>query len=258
MERIIKKNNKIEVSYTGYDKFLKSLIQLAKKRISPNLINYKELGTAMMNHLFDLEGQKSVSRKLSKEDEVFSKLFYGFTEMMNSYENLLDCEMYVRQYPNYSSFKTRNITRTKYLRYHIEKYLEEMYLLKERVIAYAKIIRKYYKSDKNIISKIDEVNKLIFESLKGITKTRNCHTHITRYTDYDLDRLNSLELLCRGKDAIPIFVKYTQKIIYPQIRNKWAKKIKKNNEETKKLLDKYFEFLYELVFNVDGSLKLHT
>ena len=56
-----------------------------------------------------------------EEERIFHDLFTRFNEIYHSYNNLLDCAVYVRQYPNYKSYVKRGITKTKYLRYHIRE-----------------------------------------------------------------------------------------------------------------------------------------
>jgi len=256
MEIVTIKNKKPKVTYKGYDLYLKTLNEFGRRKIAKINLKDKKFADVFRNHLFGLEGPKRLKRKWAKADEIFSKIFYGFSEIMNSYESLLDCEIYVKQYPNYSSFKKRKITRVRYLRYHIEKYFEEVYILKARLEAYANMVKKYFKNDTKIVANIDKLKKSIFSPLEGIIKTRGSHVHISRYTDPELDRLSSLELLNWGEKPIPSLIIYSRKIVYPLLRNNWAKRIKDNNKATKKLLDLYCDYMVKIVFDEKSDLKI--
>ena len=208
------KNKKIKVSSTGYEGFQKSLIEVSKKFINlDDAEKNKKLGEVMRNLILGLSGQKRLDKKLTKDEVIFSKLFRGFSEIADSYESLLDCEIYVKQYPNYQSFKKRNITRTKYLRYHIEKYFEEMYILRERIRAYSNVIKKHFKGNKGRVTIIGGVQKVMEKALENIVRIRGTHIHRYRYIDEDFDRLNALELFCKGKDLNTWLINYTRKMV---------------------------------------------
>lgn len=256
MEIVTVKNNKPKITYTGYDLYLKTLTEFAQKKISKPDLKDKKFAEALWNRLFNLGGPKTLKREWKREDGIFSKIFYGFSEIMNSYESLLDCEVYVKQYPNYQSFGKRKITRVRYLRYHIEKYFEEVYILKVRLEAYTNTVKKYFKGNAKVMAVIDNLKKCIFSPLEGIIKTRSSHIHVSRYTDSDLDRLASLELLNLGDNPTPFLITYSRKIIYPMIRNNWVKRIRENNKATKKLLDLYCDKMVKIVFDAKGELKI--
>lgn len=122
--------------------------------------------------------------------------------------------------------------------------------------SYANIIKKYFRNDTRIGPIADKLKKSIFATFNGIIKTRGAHTHVSRYRDQELDRLSSLELLNSAEKPNPFLIMYVQKIVYPQLRNKWAKMIKENNKATKKILDIYFDCMIKIVFDKRGDLKI--
>jgi hypothetical protein len=200
------------------------------------------------NHLLGLPGPRAIARTLSREDEIAAKIFRGFSEIVRSRECLNHVKFYLQLRPPTTNYE-RGRTKSSYLRYHIEKYFEEMYLLKERLISYLKVICKYYRSDLKTRSRLQRFSESIEKNLRNILDIRGRHVHIQRYSSEELDRLATLEfLIYGGKIKGPFSFLYKQ-IEYPQIKKQWTAKITRNNQIVKKLIDIYFDRLFPLVFN---------
>ncbi|MFC2076287.1 hypothetical protein ACFLT7_04310, partial [candidate division KSB1 bacterium] len=100
--------------------------------------NRDELTDIYKNILYDLNGPRYINRKQTKEDHLFSKIFFGFIEIRESYEALLDFEVYFARYP----YRNTRISLVRHIRFCVESYLNEIYILKERMVSYLNIIQK--------------------------------------------------------------------------------------------------------------------
>lgn len=75
----------------GFKIYLKFLIDTFREHSSYNAFeNDPEYERVFKNHLFGLPGPKHLTRKWPPAEIFFSKLFYGFTEISSSYDNLVD------------------------------------------------------------------------------------------------------------------------------------------------------------------------
>ena len=191
--------------------------------------------------------------KNPKERFISDTLYRPFSEIMSSYEALRNIFIYIGSFP----FKKQNVSQISYLRYHIEGYLNEAYILRERLLAYLKLIDKGYKSTKSypVIHKattslISDVNK----AFENLSKTRGSHVHKTRYSDRDLERLSLFETLSAGSDGeLKQTVYELYRVTYNQARRKWRKSIASNFEKIGKLLNAYF-FLLQTSVCENGKL----
>ena len=182
----------------------------------------------------------------------------GFREIANSYYCLLDIEIYIGRFP----YNKTGISKTRHLSYHMENYLNEIYILRERLNAYLKKIGRLYKGDpshETILKKIEPLFALVNKSLKDIIDTRCSHVHKIRFHSEDLDRLSSLELLStllstHGNNELT-FIKNFFNLEYRTIRRKFKIVIKNNNKQIKILLDACFDVLYEIVTDQQGNIK---
>ncbi len=215
----------------------------------------EESQRVMMNSILGLKGPKSVNRNISPiEYFIANKLFRPMSEILSSLEAIENMAIYARSFP----YKRQGVSRATYLKYHVENYLNELYLLKNRLIAYLKLIERSYKrSDisEHVTATIYPLNKVVSKVLKDYIEVRGAHVHQHRYSDDDFDRLSTLELLSRGggKDKFGTIMTHLSDNAYSEIRKKWVKKINADLKGIHSLLELFFENLF-LAISKDGAL----
>lgn len=190
--------------------------------------------------------------KLNNEDLYPSQkdleyiIFNGFNEITASLENIKLTLAFISIVPP----KSKKINRSDYLKYHIHVYLQEIYILKERLNEYAtKLQRKYSKINKEInvkefIKPLFQIIKMMFE---GITNARSQHVHAQRFSDKDLDWLSSTTFLSKFHDEYEI----PSKNIYKKVSLEWKTTIKNNTKEINKIIDIYFDTIYAVITKND-------
>jgi hypothetical protein len=85
-----------------------------------------------------------------------------------------------------------------YFRYHVNAYLQEWYILRERMIMYCTKIWRFYgkQSDATIVKDVMELLiKAVEDSLSDLVDVRGSHVHQLRYDDADLMRLDMASLV---------------------------------------------------------------
>ncbi len=192
------------------------------------------------------------ARELSPKAELARTLFSRFTEILSSFESLESIEKYLRRAPDPSL----GVSKAAYLRYHVENYLCELYVLKERLIAYGKLISRRYKSDRRaaeIAAAISNSNDAVERVLHGLTHARGKHVHESRFDDAELSKLAFFDILRVGDESVrEIF-----ELIYRDVRSSKRRWIREMNQAIRVLLNAYFERLMPLLCE-DGALRLPT
>ena len=146
--------------------------------------------------------------------------------------------------------KSKKINRSDYLKYHIHVYLQEIYILKERLNEYATTLqRRYTKINKEInvkeyITPLFQIIKMMFND---ITNVRSKHVHAQRFSDSDLDWLSSTTFLSKFHDEYEL----PSKRIYKKVSQEWETTIKKNTKEINKIIDIYFNTIYAVITKND-------
>jgi hypothetical protein len=198
---------------------------------------------AIMNSILGLQGPKSINRNpTSYEYFISNKLFRPLSEIIQTVQSIENIAVYIKSFP----YKRQKISRVAYLKYHVENYLNEIYVLKNRLISYLQLIDKSYKKStagSEVSKKTLPLYTLTSEALKNYTDIRGAHVHKYRYSDDDFDRLSSLELLTmvEREDKFGIIMVNLSNQAYSEIRTKWVKKINSDITEINRLLEIYFE-----------------
>lgn len=239
----------------GLEKYSEIFISKTRELFSEDDLKHdNQYQEVFKNHLFGLSGPKQMQRKLTSSDIFFSNIYRGYREIIDSYYCLLDIEVYIGRFP----YSRTSISKTRHLSYHMENYLSEVYILRERLKPYFTKVGRLYKKDtshKSILHKTRPLFTVVSESFKGIIATRGSHVHRTRFYDEDLDRLSSQEFLsAHGNDEL-VVIKNLFKIEYRIVRRRLKDTLKNNNKQIKILLDACFDVLYEIVTDQQGKIR---
>jgi len=178
----------------------------------------------------------------SSKHKSFSMIFYGFTEISNTFEALSLSEVLIAVAPP----RSNRINHDEYLKYLVNTYLQDVYILKERLNTYAtRLKRLYTKAGRvSLVSKhINPLFEFVKSSLEDIVKTRGYHVHASRYRDDELDRVCQMALISRYDPEAKKHYRFS----YQKAQKAWAARIKSNNASTKKLLDYYFKEISKVV-----------
>ena len=148
------------------EKYFNMLMAEMTAVIRPDeMVKNEELKQAVMNTLLDKDGPRTVSTPPQPKDLfVGYKLFKGFSEIHTAVECLKNIEIYIRRFP----FKNTRVSKLDYLKYNIENYLNEIYVLKERMISYSKTVARAYKNSENsqvVESNLREASLLVIHRL---------------------------------------------------------------------------------------------
>jgi hypothetical protein len=194
-----------------------------------------ELAKAMENHLFDLDGPTTIQRTPGRDEAYFWTLFRGFVEISDCVQRQHDIARYVGSFPYQSS----ELDRVRCLRYHIESYFHETYILRERLTAYATKIERAFRRDgrrEPIQSATRSARATASATLTGVSNTRSSHVHQARFDPRNLSKLDLLRLLSQSKD-LPKEVSEFYQFEFRRIRSEWQATLRRNNAEIAKLLD---------------------
>ena len=197
-------------------------------------------------------GAEPLDQKYARNREDFiRRLFLEFTEITESLDRLRDIAVYVRRFP----YSDTSISKSAHLRYHVENYLNEVYILRNRLEAYLKVVVRLYKQDARS-SRVKTITATLQDTMPRTfavpTAVRGKHVHRQRYSDADLERLRLLELLKDDSNHWASAYEST----YLDVRRLKRAWIERMNRQIDKLLELYFAYLKQLLFDPQGALIL--
>jgi hypothetical protein len=147
------------------------------------------------------------------------------------------------------------MNRPAWVRYHVENYLNELYIFQNRVEALLTLLRRGYRKQ-TYSAALDDQCDLLEEALRdafaGVMKARGSHVHENRFEDTSLRILSLKELLAKrrassARDYRETFLDTkTEKVLW----------MMRNNASIRKWLDECGISLGRLLFAENGTFRL--
>ena len=133
--------------------------------------------------------------------QTLEDLSIRFYEVEQSLECLANVPVYMRRFP----YRSSGISRSAYLQYHYENWLNETYILETRFVRFAGHIKKAFARDplaREVSLAADAGTQIIKGGLAAAKEVRGEHVHETRTFDRDILMLGTWE---RSKVRNPAF-----------------------------------------------------
>jgi hypothetical protein len=235
---------------SGYVKFQSAIIEATRAHLhSLSEDDPEALGEAIQNRVLGLNGATGVNRNRTEKDQFIGKTFLGFLEIANSLETLEDIAFYVGRFP----FQKTRITPERYLRFHVEAWLAEVYILQLRLTSYLKVVERQHKKDPHlpaIRGSFQDLEELLTKTLKGVVEVRGQHVHRVRFSDDDIDRLGYMEVMTHGPDdGFSRLMRLLHDSVHRKVKKAWKDGVVTNNKAIRELLDIFFDALFPVVFD---------
>ena len=256
--------NETHLQIPGAKKFDLALNKAFNKYMSPLLESSKEELTAVLtNRILNLQDPITIKTDPSLERRHLAEISIKAFEIFSTYEFLLDTEIYIRKFP----YPKTRIGKTRYTKSVFGNYLNNIYMLRVRMDVLLDILRKKYgkkfperKRTQAVIKTIERLDKFIKAHFDDIQKIRGGHVHLEEFYDTDLDRLLYLEIFIHNNPKfthLPYIEAYFE-TEFKRTRKAKIAEIKEFNKETAKVLDKFFEHIYHIVFDNYDELIVDT
>jgi hypothetical protein len=175
--------------------------------------------------------QKAGERHELPTDGVFWEIFNGFTEIGNALDALALVEILLRLAPP----RSKRVDKDSYIKFLVGSYLQEMYILEQRLTAYATKLSRLYRKP----SLPKAVRGVVFEPLEGLIGTRGAHVHQRRFSDEHLDSVTTFALFKRVGHELGDDLEFE----YMRAQRQWGKRVKDNNLATRRIVDQYCALL---------------
>jgi hypothetical protein len=193
------------------------------------------------------------------------RLFQGLMEIRHSQERMKDVETYLRVFP----FPKRlNLSKSGYLGFVVEAYIQELYLLKERLKRFSTMIERAWRknrSAKKVASACKHLRDIAEGSMVGAVKARGNHVHgDARFDDTQLEHLRFLETTLHLLQQFPpttaqeLAYESTAKMLYRRAhanaKREWVAKVHANNAGCEHLIEAACKLLRPVIVMADGTL----
>ncbi|MGI0016756.1 MAG: hypothetical protein ACREBU_25310 [Nitrososphaera sp.] len=205
----------------------------------------KVLEQRMFRHLIGqgLPEDKTPIMTLSPRQKFFMDVFQGCSEIYSSFYRLRLAEAFVRKLLRSRSGNADELS------YHVEKHLEEVYILKSRIISFLRFLQKRLRrrSFVELTKKVSRWEVFVERAFGEIVKTRGSHVHVERFGASDIKRLTTLDLLVLAGKMNEL--RKLRQVVLVSAVKEWGKAIKANNNTVENLLDRLFDDLTPIIFD---------
>jgi len=236
----------------GLERLWRAATDLMLQRCPLELVDPAEAQQAFLDIILNAPQKRTIRRISYADDKFFQALMFGLYEIVSSYQCCEDIVQYLRRHPP----GLNGITKFRYLRFIIEAYLQEMYILKERLGRFPGNLRSAAKKGSEVHANLKlvsgELRQIVDSHLRGITGLRDQHVHSCRFSDGELSALSTLEVLV-NRASVPLKGMYEVRFV--GLRKKWQNSVRNNNEVIQRLLEGYAEVIYSAVFTKAGKLR---
>ena len=184
--------------------------------------------------------QRKTEDYSDQELKLFSEIFYRFSEIQATLANLDLCLDFVRG----PMPRRKGLKLDRFLMYHITFYLQEIYILKERLELYSKVVfrtkKRINKSDA-VEQRYEEQISFFQKAFQNIIDIRGSHVHARPFKDKEMENLSIYSLLSMVE---PEFYKNARQE-YGATRKRWVALMESNKIGIAKQMDAFFDFMYK-------------
>jgi hypothetical protein len=180
-------------------------------------------------------------------------LTHHCSEIDNTLLTMEDIEFYIGRFP----YRKTPITKHRHLQFHVEAFLHEFYILKERLLQFLVFIERQHRRDPRlpgIKAACGVLKESVIDSMKRGIAIRGSHVHRWRLSDTKIQRLNAINFYNLMPDIkIRKVFKPFYEAEYRKTRKQWRGWIVAGIEAAQKLVDSYFDEVFKLVFDGRGK-----
>jgi len=168
----------------------------------------------------------------SPNERFWLDWFQEFTEIDSSIRRLNQALVYLSYHPNSRTFRFHGLSEADWLRYHIEAYLQETYILVERLRRFLRKVEKVTidACDRRGLSLVKTMLEAWKDSFKMLVTTRARHVHEYRFESDELRDLDTLVLVTKNGRLRGL--RLMRRVQYFKTLRKWRGQLRKNNKET--------------------------
>lgn len=187
---------------------------------------------------------KSVKcQKLTKRDQTLQDFVNSFLEINQAIDALkLSIRLAESAQP-----RLHSLDRTTYLRYHINAFLNELYILKERLKAHHSLALVIFRPRLNVKEKKifkRAMSLWLKENLSNSIQVRNYHVHESRYTNELINYAEILSIPKLSETELTNAVELVEKLS----KYKWLNEAKSYLSNLDCVLDTYCDVIYSGCF----------
>ena len=231
------------------------VLRTFESQFDHKLLKNAEFRTVCRNSIFNLPGPKQMVSPYSPTHKFKINLCQGFMEIQKSHDVLISVRTYFASSP-------RGVQPSQYLSFLIHAYLNEAYIIEERMGKYLKRLTRSAGKYSDVRLRLEKIEPILEEKVEmgfkqlNLKESRNSHVHKQKHSDPGCGRLATWELLLSPPGwSTNKEYKKCHKAELKIVRQSWDEVFVENELSIKELLDEYFGSLLDAICKDDDTLR---
>ena len=200
---------------------------------------------AMFDSVFGLERKREPKPRasLTPRERYWVSWFYEIQEIHTSINRLREALVYLGHYPQAKEFRFHRISQATWIRYHVEMYLQEEYILFNRLRRLLQRLRRTALRAHNQrgADLAGNLSTWVSQAFGPVVVTRGTHVHVDRFDDKELRDLDTLVLLtARGKGKLRALMPLRRLREY-MTQTFWTDKLSQSNKTIHEVCARLFD-----------------
>lgn len=222
-----------------------SLSSLIIDRIKPFVLS--RIRPDMLEPVFGVVRKTKLppGRTPTPTEQYWLNWFREITEIHASIDRLSEALAYIGQYPAIKAFRFHGISEASWTRYHVEMYLQEEYILFNRLRGFLTRLKRTATRASNSGGAKAAANLLVgtAQAFRTVIESRGSHVHEARVSDNDLRDLDLFVLLAKRSNEKRRAFMFVRKLQAEFVKASWKGRLRQNNKAIRELCTRIFDIV---------------
>jgi hypothetical protein len=167
----------------------------------------------------------------SANERYWGKWFRELIEIDTALNRLDQAYIYLSHYPGGRAFPFQRLSEAEWIRYHVETYIQELYVLHHRLKRFLTKVERAAGAarDDAGVTVAQGLTQNFEKAFSNFVRIRSAHVHEFRFHDEEMSTLDLALLFCRAKAKLPM-LRAARRDRYAAALNKWRKLMTDNNK----------------------------
>lgn len=208
----------------------------------------QDVGKRLENLLFK-EGDVPPRPTIEPKAQYWFDNFHYYLEIIHSFKRLYQAYGYLQKYPRYRYYSFYLINELDWIRYHIEFFFQQNYIMHQRTVRWIRYLSsraKHEADKKEIETRLLELNKSVDKAFKGINRIRGRHVHVFTFEERAFERAETATYLATLMKSMK-GLRAVKNLTLFEIATKWRKTVRDNIQSMFKSYDIILGVLAEVI-----------
>jgi hypothetical protein len=189
----------------------------------------------------------------SKSQHVFMEMARIVDEVVQSQQTLTRIQVLARRLPDFPMYAEAGIDEPWHLKYHCENFLNELYLLHQRLQSLIDLALRLHRKNRPVVGVLHGLKRQIRELMGAADAARGEHTHHQRFSVPEFRKLELLRIMSSAQGPHDTELKKRHRAVMADCKKAMLHGICRTNGKIDSFLDEVFLVLDRVLIDEHGD-----